>query len=155
MYPPHDVPGYATDDPDTRLEPVTPEALQRCAEIGANFRQRYMAQCWIENDDTGFTGWRWVRHNVTIVIVSAANRYKDIIVMGPRHYSNLMRTQIEAYGGIKVLREYAGDEYEQGFVDQYGTFYTREESLKIANDQGQIRYPHHVPGSQLFSEGLC
>lgn len=155
MYPPDHVPGIKTEHPGLRLEPITPEALQRCAEIGAYYRARYMDQCWIENDEQGFTGWRWVKHNVDLVIVSAANRYRDIIVMGPRHYSNLMQTQIEAYGGIRLLKEYAGDEYEQGFVDQYSTFHTREEAYIIARDRGQIRHPDHVPGNQLFSEGIC
>lgn len=128
--------------------------MKRLEQMGREATERYMYQCWIQDDEDGFTGWRWDKHKVDFMIVSAANRYKDIIVMGPRHYSNLMWSSIEAYGGIKLLRKYAGEEYEQGFVDQYGTFYDRVHAKKIAGKRGQIRYPEKCPGSDLFSEGL-
>jgi hypothetical protein len=129
--------------------------VKRLEGIGKMLLDGYMHRAWIKNDADGFTGWRWDKHKVDFVIVSAANRYKDIIVMGPRHYSNLMYGHIEAYGGIKLLRKYAGEDYEQGFVDQYGTFYNRVEAKKIALKRGQIRYPDNCPGTDLFSEGLC
>lgn len=153
MWPPRNS-GFKCEHPGWRLEEITQEALARCAAIGKQFTERYMNQCWIEQDGEGFTGWRWDKYNVELYIVSAANRYKDIIVMGPRHYSNAMQTAIEAYGGIKLLKAYAGEEYEQGFVDQYGTFYNRKEALELAKLRGQIRYPDRGPDHELISEML-
>lgn len=148
--------GYKVVEPTEHLMlETTPEIMERLAAIGRNFTERYMYHCWIENDADGFTGWRWDKYKVDLIIVSAANRYKDIIVMGPRHYSNLMVTQCEAYGGIPVLKAYAGEDYEQGFVDQYGTFYDRVTAKKIAIKRGQLRYPDKAPGKELFSEGIC
>jgi hypothetical protein len=113
-----------------------------------------MNQCWIENDADGFTGWRWEKYKTKLRIVAAANRYKDIVVVGPRHYSNAMRLAIDALGGVKILRAYAGDEYEQGFVDQYSTFYTREEALELAKANGQVLYTDNMPTNILISEML-
>ena len=117
--------------------------IKRLEAIGKATLDTYMHRAWIENDDDGFTGWRWDKYKVDFVIVSAANRYKDIIVMGPRHYSNLMVSFIEAYGGIKLLRKYAGDDedYEQGFVDQYGTFYNRVEAKKACHQARTTQIP--------------
>lgn len=129
--------------------------MKRLEQMGREALERYMYQFWIQDDSEGFTGWRWDKHKVDFVIVSAANRYKDIIVKGPRHYSPLMVAEIEAYGGVELLKKYAGEEYEQGFVDQYGTFYDRTHAKKIAIKRGQLRYPQNCPGSHLFSEGLC
>jgi hypothetical protein len=159
MYP-CNKPGWDVETPPYKMGEVTPEALERLAGIGKNYTERYMHQCWIENDETGFTGWRWDRFSVPLIIVSAANRYKDIIVMGPRHYSNLMHTAIEALGGINLLMEYSNanseeSEYEQGFVDQYNTFHTREEAFILATAAGQIRYPENCHNGRLYSEGIC
>jgi hypothetical protein len=129
--------------------------MKRLELMARQTLERYMFQCWIQDDADGFTGWRWDKYKVDFVIVSAANRYKDIVVMGPRHYSNLMMAHIEAYGGVDLLRKYAGDDLEQGFVDQYGTFYDRVTAKKIAIKRGQLRYPQNCPGSDLFSEGIC
>ena len=153
-------PGWTVDNPPYKMSEVTPEALERLAEIGKNYTERYMHQCWIENDADGFTGWRWDKYKVPLIIVSAANRYRDIIVTGPRHYSNLMHSAIEALGGVNLLMEYANahleeSEYEQGFVDQYSTFHTREEAYVIAEARGQIRYPENCHNGRLYSEGIC
>lgn len=129
--------------------------MKRLEQMGREATERYMYQYWIQDDADGFTGWRWDKYKVDFVLVSAANRYKDIIVKGPRHYSNLMVAECEAYGGIALLKRYAGEEYEQGFIDQYGTFYDRVTAKKIAIKRGQLRYPQNCPGSDLFSEGIC
>lgn len=151
-------PGFTPDvDNDNTMmiqDEVTPEALARVAKVAECFLNRYMDQCWIENDKDGFTGWRWIKYGTRLNIVCAANRYKDIIVNGPRHYSNGMRAAIDALGGIKVLRAYAGEEYEQGFIDQYGTFHNRKEAMVIARASGQIMFTDRLPTDELYSEHL-
>jgi len=129
---------------------------KRLQVIGKCYRERYMSQCWIENDKDGFTGWRWDKFKVNLRIVAAANRYGDIIAIGPRHYSNGMRISIDGLGGSKLLYKYAGGDSgaEQGFVDQYGTFYDRKEAWDIAQANGQILYPDIGPVGTLFSEHL-
>lgn len=128
--------------------------LKRCAMVGEERARMYMRNAWIENDKDGFTGWRWIKYDRQLRLVSAANRYKDVIVTAPRHSCPIMTASQAMYGGLDILHTYAGDDYEQGFVDQYGTFYNRVEALAMAEENGQLLYPEHAPGSDLFSEGL-
>jgi hypothetical protein len=72
-----------------------------------------------------------------------------LIVTGIRHYSPEMRL---------VLKRIYGNDYkykvkEQGFVDQYGEFLTREVAWVIAEREGQIREQVSTPGT-LYSENL-
>ncbi|MDO8611101.1 MAG: hypothetical protein Q7R95_11300 [bacterium] len=71
------------------------------------------------------------------IIVCAAMRdnKSGLIICGPRHYDLAMRAQIKA-----IYNDYHTD-FEQGFVDQYSNFYTREQAWKIADAMGQIRRP--------------
>lgn len=87
------------------------------------------------------------------VIVCAANRYSDFVVTGVRHFCPTMRQQIKAIG-LNNLRLYANGREEQGFIDQFGVFLTREEAMVIARKRGQviIGMEHHP--KQLFSEDL-
>lgn len=68
------------------------------------------------------------------VVVCAAIRKNGMIITGARHFDSIMRAQVDA------AKETFGG-WEQGFIDQYGTFLTREEAWKIADAQGQIRRP--------------
>jgi hypothetical protein len=84
-------------------------------------------------------------------IVCAANRHKEtkLIVCGARHYDPIMRAQMNAMEGFPHWLR-----CEQGFIDQYGTFLTREEAWQVAKDNDQIR--SRCPGDEgkLFSENL-
>lgn len=53
------------------------------------------------------------------VIVCAACRHCDLIICGARHFDKVMHTQIK-FLNIKV-NAYG---WEQGFIDQFGKFYT-------------------------------
>lgn len=83
-------------------------------------------------------------------VVCAANRhiYSKVIVLGARHYDEVMRTQMNFSGGSESWKG-----SEQGFIDQWGNFLTREEALEIAEKQGQIREKHGNK-NMLFSEDL-
>lgn len=82
-------------------------------------------------------------------VVCAANRFEDgHIILGIRHWSPDMHLSA-------VLQGYdARTKHEQGFVDQFGAFLTRQEAFKIALSQGQYRpYDPYNIGT-LYSEDL-
>lgn len=84
-------------------------------------------------------------------IVCAAIQRKDTkaVIIGARHYDPWM---IAAIKTRQEHGEWRGA--EQGFIDQHGNFYTREEAWKIADANGQIfRDRDWVTGS-LHSEHL-
>lgn len=83
-------------------------------------------------------------------IVCAATLMKDgAIVTGIRHYSPEMRAIMKkAYGeGYHLLVA------QQGFVDNFGKFLSREDAWIIAEKNGQIQYQVSSP-SELYSENL-
>lgn len=90
-------------------------------------------------------------------IVCAALRAPDgELLLGIRHYSADMRRQIDArHDGAKFKQVH--DE-NQGFVDQYGVYVSREEAYRVAQEAGQITRPHAcgngLDGPKLYSEGL-
>lgn len=85
---------------------------------------------------------------VARVVVCAANRIDGVILCGARHWDNIMRDLADAMN-IK------GAKAEQGFIDQWGAFLTREEAMSIvkANNQ-KIDYGRNGSNDVLFSEGL-
>ncbi|QQG32217.1 hypothetical protein CkP1_0277 [Citrobacter phage CkP1] len=93
------------------------------------------------------------------VIVCAANRFKlkdggTIVIPGSRHYSKDMAAVIDLLEDKIVTDHVHGD--DQGFIDQWGTYFTREEALIIATHAGQIntRREKGSPLDTLFSEDL-
>ena len=102
---------------------------------------------------------RWIVCAATKIV---SNQGKEILLIGPRHWDRTMHLQ---YGLIDdshniQYRDYEKD--EQGFIDQYGLFLTREEAWTIAQENGQIK--RRVGGDErvvagetkyrLFSENL-
>lgn len=69
------------------------------------------------------------------------------LVVGNRHFCPIMRLQLDRLG-IKDYRGCHGD--NQGFIDQWGIYMTREEAWVVAERAGQIvnRYSDGI----LFSE---
>lgn len=90
-------------------------------------------------------------------VVCAAIRAADgDVLLGIRHYSRDMHKQITArYDGNKFKKRHDPD---QGFVDQWGVYMTREEAYKVAEEAGELNYPEHcgngLEGKKLYSEGL-
>lgn len=84
-------------------------------------------------------------------IVCAANRKHGRIVTGARHCDKVMRAQIIAAEGLDWWK---GGDVEQGFIDQFGDFLTREEAHVIAKEQGQIRRRCGGDEHRLYSENL-
>lgn len=82
------------------------------------------------------------------VVVCAAMRNKDgDIICSPRHFDEIASLQVKSEW-VKWRTA------EQGFVDQYGTFLTREEAWVIAEANGQIIRRVGGDGEKLFSENL-
>lgn len=90
-------------------------------------------------------------------VVCAAIRAADgTLLLGVRHYSSDMREQIyRRLDGEKFARRHDED---QGFVDQWGRWLSREEAYQVALAAGQIVYPEAcgmgLDGPKLYSEGL-
>lgn len=81
-------------------------------------------------------------------VVCAAVRLKQgIVVCGPRHFDATMRKMIEQ---LRLSVTAA----EQGFVDQFGNFLTREEAWDIAKARGQILHERSICLGTLYSENL-
>ena len=82
-------------------------------------------------------------------IVCAANRHPETqeLILGARHWDTHMRSTAKKLGGKWTCAE-------QGFIDQYGSFLTREEAWKIAEKNGQIVRRCGGDGRELFSENL-
>jgi hypothetical protein len=82
-------------------------------------------------------------------VVCAANRHQHsrLVICGARHWDKVMRAQAAALGtGFK--------EWDQGFIDQFGDWMTREEAWGVAVDQNQVRRRCGGDGKRLFSENL-
>lgn len=91
-------------------------------------------------------------------VVCAANRYYGtVIVAGARHCDSVMRT-VTPY----LIEPYSAANVEQGFINTWGEFLTREEAWMVAsyNDQiikivgSQDVDNIGVYGTELFSENL-
>ena len=82
------------------------------------------------------------------VIVCAANRKDGIIFCGARHCDSIMRKQAEA-ASMKLTAA------EQGFINQFGEFRTREEAFAIVLYNKQpFNIKRNGSSFELFSEGL-
>ena len=81
-------------------------------------------------------------------VVCSANLFPcGTIIIGVRHWDPLMRKQAKAYGLNK-------DGVEQGFIDQWGVFMTREEAWIVAEAANQIIYRGNWGSGVLYSENL-
>lgn len=95
-------------------------------------------------------------------VVCAANRYGEIIIAGARHHDNIMRNTIAAIGdgdwkkGYHILAgvDLNSPSEEQGFIDQFGVFMSREEAAHIIEINKQsVAEPDDIDGF-LISENL-
>ena len=83
-------------------------------------------------------------------VVCAASRYNDLVICGARHHDKVMNTQIRLLRSLGHIMPKIG---EQGFIDQFGKFLTREDALAIVNSNKQpLR--ENPWSKELFSENL-
>jgi hypothetical protein len=82
-----------------------------------------------------------------VVMASAIiSPYRDIIVIGKRHYDQEMQRQFD----LLKIKKTAG--WEQGFIDQHGVFMDRVEALHVAIVSGQLN--GNMSKGQLYSEDI-
>lgn len=84
-----------------------------------------------------------------VIVCAAMLMFDNVIVPGIRHYSPEMRIVLKGIYGIGYHLKVK----EEGFVDQFGTFYDRKLAWKIAEKNNQIKYQVSSPGT-LYSENL-
>lgn len=90
-------------------------------------------------------------------VVCAAIRAADgELLLGIRHYSPDMHRQIDMRtDGHKFKTRHDED---QGFVDQWGKWMSREEAYWVAKDTDRLAFPDEcgdgLDGPKLYSEGL-
>lgn len=84
------------------------------------------------------------------IVCAAIKDCNGTIVCGARHFDMIMQSL------IGKLESFNLNNVEQGFIDQFGIFYNREDALKIATDAGQVntRRIKTNPIDELFSEDL-
>ena len=101
-----------------------------------------------------------MRDRSQLRIVCAANKHKGVmpLLVGARHWDMIMHKQFELMNlareamGIKSLHS---SEFTQGFIDNMGEFWTREEAFIIATAANQILEKTGGEDSvKLFSEDL-
>lgn len=89
-------------------------------------------------------------------LVVRSGDQEQVLLVGPRHWDQIMHTQATLMGLTRFgVRNFVHE--EQGFVDQWGTFFDRREALAIASRAGQLdgRVKSGNPDSdELFSEDL-
>lgn len=88
-------------------------------------------------------------------IVCAANLNTETgeIILGARHWDEWMHKQADVLERKNPENKRGWIRAEQGFIDQFGKFYSREEAWAIAEKNGQIIREVCSPGV-LFSENL-
>lgn len=88
------------------------------------------------------------------IVVCAACRFNGVTLTGARHFDNVMLNQLENMKeGTKPSKE--GERWEQGFIDQFGDFLTREEAMTIVKENGQpFNTKRNGSDKELHSEGL-
>lgn len=86
-------------------------------------------------------------------IIAAANRIKEtkLIVVSARHADATMRAQYSKFGISRL--DTRRSHMEQGFIDNHGKWYTREEALIQFERVGQ-RLADPIVGRMLFSENI-
>lgn len=97
-------------------------------------------------------------------IVCAANYHPNSpLILGARHWDPLMHANYEQFEQLHVHRVKTGEavglfpeghEFEQGFIDKFGNWLTREEAWVVANAAGQILRRVGGDGGRLYSENL-
>jgi hypothetical protein len=85
------------------------------------------------------------------VVCAAARHPSGHIICSPRHYDHIFHQQV---GMLPEEHQREWRSVEQGFVDQRGTFLTREEALAIAITQDQIIRDQDLAIKKLYSENL-
>lgn len=93
-----------------------------------------------------------------LVIVCAAVRLDDgRIILGSRHFDQFMKVTLILMCKNQAAYDRLLKHHKQGFIDQFGRFYDRQEAWVIASKAGQIKRRvggDDAEGGTLYSENL-
>ena len=84
-----------------------------------------------------------------IVCAALKSKVSGRVICGARHFDKTMLSQITHSGG-----RIEWTNAEQGFIDQFSVFVSRQEAWKIAEAAGQILRRCGGDGKSLYSENL-
>lgn len=90
------------------------------------------------------------------IVCSAVKNRDGQMAIGPRHMDKIMRDTIRGFNDVVSVRDWS-EGSEQGFIDQFGKYYSRTEAWKIAEAAGQILRRcggDTANGGTLYSENL-
>lgn len=113
-------------------------------------------------DDICYQHLHWI-HDEDVyaqrVIVCAANKYelsdgKEIVIPCVRHSDSTLRDQVWLLIEAGVLDKPNCSPKNQGFIDQYNNWWSREDAYIIAEAANQIDHDRNGHHRDLFSEGL-
>ena len=104
----------------------------------------------------------WIHDEETYaqrVIVCAANKYtlttgEELVVPCVRHTNPVLSQQIKLLMDTGLLSKSYCHPDDQGFIDQYSNYWTREEAMIIATYAGQVRIERGGSEKELYSEDL-
>lgn len=93
------------------------------------------------------------------VIVCAANKYiltngKELTIPCVRHDNPVLHEQLDVLQEAGLLKKGYCLPDNQGFIDQYYNWWSREDAYKIALHADQIDHDRNGSTTELFSEGL-
>lgn len=91
-------------------------------------------------------------NNMRRVICAAIRAEQGGLIIGIRHYDAKMADQI-FYRIDGHEFQHRNDE-DQGFIDQFGIYMTRQEAWEVAEKAGQILYLLDGQEGTLYSENL-
>lgn len=83
-----------------------------------------------------------------IVCAAIRNKRTNVVIVGPRHFDLTMCSAIP-FGELDKWKD-----AEQGFIDQHGEFYTRQQAWPIAWSNRQIIKDRDWQPGVLHSEHL-
>lgn len=85
-------------------------------------------------------------------IVCAANKHGYVVIPSARHWDTNMHNLAR-----RIDPDYKDYEWEQGFINTWGEFLTRQEAWKVAEYNNQIVHrvgSDRADGGTLYSENL-
>ncbi len=83
-------------------------------------------------------------------VVCAANKFEDgTIILGIRHWDGFMHNSADSLGLRRIHNK-----CDQGFVDQWGNFMSRDEALQVVRANGQHTRLPLDKFDTLYSENL-
>lgn len=102
---------------------------------------------WVHGVSDGSNKPVWERFDTQRVVSMAACIVNGYLLVGNRHFCPLMRMTMEQMGiSLSPTEHEHNVKDDQGFVDQWGVWMSREEAWEVAKAAGQIK--------KVFTEGV-